>query len=59
MPIRLAQAHLVPWESYVVARFCKKPLLVSDSIRAAIFSTLSKPTIGQNRRLNRKTNSLR
>jgi hypothetical protein len=25
----------------------------------AIFSTLSKPTIGQNRRLKRKTNSLR
>jgi hypothetical protein len=27
-------------------------------VRAAIFRTLSKATIGQNRRLNRKTNSL-
>ena len=25
MPIRLAQAHLVPWESSVFARFCKNP----------------------------------
>ena len=59
MPIRLTQNRRILRDSYVFSRLRKRPCRSAIPLWWQSFSTLSKATIGQNRRLNRNTNSLR